>query len=387
MHKSKRPRRNARHGTVCEQWSSENPSLFDEAVMLDIYRQAEQNPVSVSAYTQSTVRAVATSTKPAQRPDVMACDQIPVRQRAEGSHAGNLRRIYDDFALDNRSRGLAPKTLGFYDQQLEPFFRWLERRGISDVSQIDATSVRSYLAERHQAGVKPSTVGAAHRAIRRFLCFCVENEVIATSVMTNVKPPKQDRRILPAIELADIERMLAVTTCARDRAAIILLFSTGLRASEFINLTGDNIDFEDQSIHVVLGKGGKDRYVFFDDATADALRDYFAWRGWPDKDSPIWLSETTGKPLTQDGLNQMLKRVGVKAGVVTCNPHAFRRAFAKSCLQNRLDLHRLSRLMGHADTAVTERYLPLTNEDLRAAYREHGPSCAGANRNLSMRRN
>jgi len=190
--------------------------------------------------------------------------------------------------------------------------------------------------------------------------------------MDKVAMPRVSKEILTSLVEEDVTHLLDACNSARDKAIVLVLLDTGLRASELVNLDGKDIDLDLGEMHVRRGKGGKDRTVFLGSEARRALRNYYTERGEPLEDQPVWISQTRHQRLTASGLHQLLKRLGEHAGVDDCAPHTMRRTFALWCLRNGMDVFRLARLMGHADITVLRRYLYLLKDDLRAAHAQYG---------------
>ena len=128
-------------------------------------------------------------------------------------------QAYQTFADHLRLGGRSAKTIGFYDQQVLPFLRWCYRHEVRSLAAISRGNLRSHLQFR-SVGHSRATFRAAHRAIRRFLNFCVDDKLIAVSPMSNIAAPQATRRILPAIEEQDVPKLLKGAQCSRDTAII-----------------------------------------------------------------------------------------------------------------------------------------------------------------------
>jgi integrase/recombinase XerD len=156
----------------------------------------------------------------------------------------------------------------------------------------------------------------------------------------------------------------------RDRAIVLVLVDTGIRASELCALRVG--DLAGSRLFVRHGKGDKARPVFIGDVTRQALTDYLSRRA-AGKNEPLFVSHETGGALQYIGLHEILQRLGKRAGVVVAC-HGLRRTFAVESLRAGCDLVRLAKLMGHSDLTMLERhYLPLLEDDLAAAHRATSP--------------
>jgi site-specific recombinase XerD len=175
--------------------------------------------------------------------------------------------------------------------------------------------------------------------------------------------------------MEDVAALLA--TCQRgefagerDRAVMLALLDTGLRAKEFYKMDLKDIDLGTGAALVVRGKGGKPRPVYFGRRTRRAIRAYLRTRR--DNSPALWVT-TQGERLTYQALRGILRRRAKTAGIPAPSPHDFRRAFALAMLRNGSDIFALQKLMGHADLSILRRYLAQTDEDLQRAHDRAGP--------------
>lgn len=297
---------------------------------------------------------------------------LPTSQAAPDA----LRQAIEAHQLDLLARRLSPATVTKYDIWLGAFGVHLEGQGVGTPQGIEAGHVRAYLAGLAERGLSAHTQHTAARCIRAWLNFLVAEGEIAESPMRKVKMPRLDNRILPSLSQEDVQAILAACLNGRDRAIVLFLLDTGLRASEFVALNLGDVDMASGAVMVRLGKGRKDRQVYIGAKTQQALQRYLRRR----KDapmlaatSPLWTSMFTGKRLRRAGLRQVLRRLGERSGVEHCHPHAFRRTFALWSLRAGMDIYSLQRLMGHNDLAMLRRYLALVEADIKNAHRQHGP--------------
>ena len=125
------------------------------------------------------------------------------------------------------------------------------------------------------------------------------------------------------------------------------------------------------AVAVHQGKGRKDRVSFLGAKARKALNTYLAKRGDYGPSDPLWVTDE-GTRLSQDGLENLLKRLAKRSGIKTCHAHTFRRSFALWSLRSGMDIFSLQRLMGHSDLTVLRKYLALVEGDLQEAHRRHG---------------
>jgi len=283
-----------------------------------------------------------------------------------------LQDAYQVFMLEIQSRKYTASTIEFYRCRLTAFLAWCAEQQTVHLGDVTPAILRGYFIHLQERGLVDYSVNAAARAIKAFLNFCVDEELIVASPMRKVTTPKIAKRILPAFTPDDIKKLLGVCETERDRAVVLFLLDTGLRAQEFIKLNGGDIDIKVGTVAVHEGKGQKDRTCYFGAKARKALLRYYLQRGTPGEKEPIWLTEREQTRITQSGLNQLLQRLGKKAGVKDCKPHTFRRTFALWSLRNGMNIYALARIMGHTDIAILRQYLALVDGDAKAAHDQHG---------------
>ena len=271
------------------------------------------------------------------------------------------------FELDNRARRLSPRTVQHYRFHLERFITWSTGRNVATIGDVTPAHLRAYLVHLQDAGDTAWTVHGTARSLRRFFRFLVDEELLTKSPMARVKMPQLPKHIMPAFTAGEVDQLLTVAKTARDRALVLFLLDSGVRASECAALDLKHVDFKSGAVYVRDGKGSKDRIVFVGAKTSKAITKYRMGLRLPAADGPLWLNEE-GTRLTADGLRRLLGRMGKAAGVAHCHPHTFRRTFALWSLRAGMDVYRLARLMGHADITVLRQYLDLVTDDVQAAH-------------------
>ena len=284
-----------------------------------------------------------------------------------------LADAYATFLVDRQARGFTPSTLLYYRQKLGAFISWAGTQQVGNVNELTAAVIRRYLVHLQERGLKDMTVIGAARALRAFCNFLCEEGWVARSPMSTVPNPKPARRILPAFTPEEVTRLLTAAGSARERALILFLLDTGLRAAEVVKLNGQDLDLRSGAVRVWEGKGRKDRMVYLGAKARRTLTTYYAAAGWPASNEPVWRNERTGERLGDSGLRQLLRDVGARAKVEHCTPHTFRRTFALWSLRGGMNVHALARLMGHADIQVLRQYLDLAESDLAAAHAAAAP--------------
>lgn len=287
-----------------------------------------------------------------------------------------LRPSFDAFLLDLQARRASAHTLQHYRFHLGAFLAYLDGQGVRYLGEVTPAHIRAHLVALQDRELSPHTVHGRALTIRAWFNFLVREGEIAESPMRRVKMPKLDNRIMPAFSETDVKALLDACLNGRDKALVLFMLDTGLRASELLAVNVGDLDMGTGAVMVRLGKGKKDRHVYLGAKTRQTLQRYLRRR----KDAPtlaastpLWVSFRDGRRLRVAGLRQVLRRLAERSGVEHCHPHTFRRTFALWSLRAGMDIYSLQRLMGHSDLTMLRRYLALVESDLQNAHRKHGP--------------
>lgn len=282
----------------------------------------------------------------------------------------------DAFLIDRKSQSMSKGTLEFYRKKLKYFTDYCEGQAISGILQITPNIIRGFLLDLETKGHNPGGLHTVYRTLKTFLRWW-ENEVEPpnwNNPIKKVKPPKVNIELLEPADINDVHQM--INSCGenltgkRDKAMMLFLLDTGIRASELISISLNDVDLITGDIIIRLGKGKKDRRAYLGSKSRKALRNYLRLR--EDTSNALWATDD-GDPLTYWGLKMIMRRRAFKAGVKTPQIHAFRRWFALTCLRTGMDIYSLQELMGHADLQVLRRYLKQTNLDIREAHHRASP--------------
>ncbi|MCW3475896.1 tyrosine recombinase [Limobrevibacterium gyesilva] len=274
-------------------------------------------------------------------------------------------------------RGAARNTLMAYESDLADFAAFLAARGHA-VPGADAPVLRAYLASLTDAGFAARTAARKLSALRQFHRFLVREGVRQDDPTQLLDSPRLPRALPAYLTEQEVDALLAAAAARPPaqallmRAALEILYATGLRVSELLALPRTALA-GDAQVLMVRGKGGKERIVPLSDAAKDAAAALVADRKTPGK----WLFSGKGgvHAITRQGFALMLKQVALAAGIDPgrVSPHVLRHSFASHMLAHGADLRSLQLLLGHADIATTQIYTHVLAERLQRLVQAHHP--------------
>lgn len=278
-------------------------------------------------------------------------------------------------------KGLARNTLVAYVADVQRFCHYVERQGQSPAMPISREAVIDYLAARRQQGISARTIARELVAIKAFYSFTCEHAGMLENPAAQIQTPRQWHRLPHTLTHADVERLLQAPDThtplgKRDAALLELLYATGLRASELVQLTLSHVNTAGGYVKV-QGKGGKERLVPIGEVAAVQLDEYLL-QGRPKlvkkRQTPYVFVNRAAQGLTRQGLWKIVKRYVQAAGItIEVSPHTLRHSFATHLLDGGMDLRSLQYVLGHTDISTTQIYTHVVQQRLHQVYQQHHP--------------
>lgn len=283
-------------------------------------------------------------------------------------------------------RGLSEHTIAAYRRDLGGYGEWLAAAGVDDTSDITPALVAQFAAGRAAADPPPAATSLARlqSSVRGLHRFLVREGIEASDASDRLTPPKTPQRLPKALTIDQIAALLdaagpapgvATETDAirlRDRALLELLYATGARVSELMQLDVDDIAGDTELLRV-RGKGQKERIVPVGSYARAAVDAYLA-RSRPElsrrgRSTPRLFLGARGAPLSRQGAWLIIQAAAERAGLQAhVSPHTFRHSFATHLLQGGADVRVVQELLGHASVATTQIYTHVTVDALRDVY-------------------
>ena len=272
-------------------------------------------------------------------------------------------------------RQLSPNTIDGYKRDLEDFYKYTSK-SYKSINKDDIIDYIGYLNKK----VGPKTINRHIVSIKNYFKFLERNNYISinpTTDITGLKTPKKMPRVLSIEEvdkLLDIEVKDAYTS--RNKAMLELMYSSGLRVSELLNLTLNNIDF-DMNLVRIYGKGSKERIVPMSDIATNYLYEYInLYRNTlvKNKVTDLLFLNSRGGKLSRQGFFKILKEIALVKGIKReISPHVLRHSFATHLLNNGADLRSIQTMLGHENIETTQIYTHVSNNYVKENYEEAHP--------------
>jgi len=292
--------------------------------------------------------------------------------------ADAIDRFLDGLWLED---GLAKNSLAAYRRDLALFAAWLGQEQARDLAQARASDVQGYMLARH-AQSKATSANRRLAVFRRFYRWGLRERLVDEDPTLKLRPARQPMRVPKAITEAQVDALLGAPDVdaplgARDRAMLELMYASGLRVSELVELKLVNLSLPDGVVRV-MGKGSKERLVPFGD---EARRWLEAWLATSRpalldgrRSDALFVTQRDAAAMSRQMFWNLVKKYALAAGIRNpMSPHTLRHAFATHLLNHGADLRAVQLLLGHADISTTTIYTHVARERLRQLHAKHHP--------------
>jgi len=288
-----------------------------------------------------------------------------------------INQFLDDLWSTN---GLSDNTLVSYRTDLQNAERYILTKG-KDLLQVDQALLRDYLAERFDKQFAKSSTARLLSSLRRFYAYLLVKQKISQDPTALIKSPKLVRQLPDTLSEAQIDNLLSEPNIDdpiehRDKAMLELLYATGLRVTELVSLTMEQISLR-QGLVRVMGKGGKERLVPLGELAITAVEQYIKFARaelLSMKQSDVLFPSRRGQMMTRQTFWHRIKLYAARAGIQChLSPHTLRHAFATHLLNHGADLRVVQLLLGHSDLSTTQIYTHVAKVRLQQLHSQHHP--------------
>ncbi len=285
---------------------------------------------------------------------------------------------YTSFMANVRHK--SSNTVESYKRDVTQYITYLNESGIQDATLATKTTILSYLLSLQKKGKANSTVSRSLASLRSFYLFMMQNGMVSSNPTSNLEAPHVEKKLPQILSGSDVERLLEQPEPSdnkgiRDKAMLELLYATGIRVSELINLDISDVNLQMSFIRCRGGK--KERIIPMGNKAKEAVGYYInnarAYMIKSDGEMALFVN-CSGMRLSRQGFWKLIKYYGAKAGIkAQMTPHTLRHSFAAHLLENGADLHSIQEMMGHADISSTQVYSRALNSKLKDVYAKAHP--------------
>ena len=285
----------------------------------------------------------------------------------------NLRSFFNFLIIE---KGLSKNTVKAYETDIKGFIKWINKNNKQSLLNIKETSVNQYISYLFSLKLKSSSVNRKISSLKSFYLFLLKKKLIRYSPFSEVISPKQEKYLPASMSESEVEKLLNSPDASkdieqRDKAMIEMLYATGMRISELVNLKITDIDMN-RSVIKVMGKGSKERLIPFGESASEALFNYLKTR--KDSSSKEVFISNRGKKITRVAFWQRIKVYLLRENLkISISPHTLRHAFATHLLNRGADLRSVQLLLGHSDLSTTQIYTHIAKQRLGDVLKKHHP--------------
>lgn len=294
--------------------------------------------------------------------------QVIITERRDDAaqNIADNQKLKERFVAAKKIEGCSSKTLDYYEKTIS---HYLDATTSAIVHQT-TDDVRDYLVhyqETSRAG--KVTIDNVRRILSSFFAWLEDEDYIAKSPVRRIHKVKTDSLVKDVLADEQLEQLRDACKCSRDLALVDFLASTGVRVGELVLLNRNDIDFNERQC-VVYGKGGKERLVYFNARAKLHLQNYLSER--TDDNPALFISNFApfGR-LTINGVEKLIRRLGLSLQMPKVHPHKFRRTLATMAIDKGMPIEQVQRLLGHVRIDTTLRYAIVNQSNVKMAHKKY----------------
>ena len=282
-----------------------------------------------------------------------------------------LSEVWELYKSDKQLEGYSPHTIKSYELQNELFIR---SQGDINIEEVTYQMMKEYLAESAKK-LKPSSIAFRMKYFRSIWRYAIDEGIVSENPASRLRDPKQPKRIPKDMDAEQIEMLRIACETPFENALLETFFASGCRIGEVYQANRNIVNWTDKTM-VIIGKGDKERTVFFDVRCAIWLKKYLNER--KDNNMALFVTERKyksegGQPrrMSKDGMRWTLNRIAKRAGIENVYPHRLRHSFAMHLLRNGAPLEIIQQFLGHANLDTTRIYSDYNTEMQQQMYRRY----------------
>lgn len=260
--------------------------------------------------------------------------------------------------------GKSEKTIYQYDRTLHRFSDTMGK----PFQEVGIYDVRFYLAMEQERGISARTRENTRANLSAFFQWMTDEDIINKNPIAKMKRVKYPAEVRKPFSDVEIDALRSACRTLKDRAILEMLLSTGVRVSELASMEVDDINLDDLSVHVIHGKGAKERITYTTTVSAKHLRAYLSDR--KENGSALFYNRFH-EQMKSGGIRLILNELSKRAGVSNVHPHRFRRTFATGLAKRGMEIQEIQKLLGHSDISTTMTYVCVGDKETKASYSKY----------------
>ena len=294
---------------------------------------------------------------------------------------GDMEQHIDAFIMYlHNIKKTSENTTMSYRRDLYKWMDYMNEQGLDSVCDITRDELMAFVAYLEQKGFKAATISRNIAALKAFYHYLFKEKIVTEDISDCIHAPKVEKKLPEIMSMEEAIRLVEQPSAEtpkelRDRAMLELLYATGIRVSELVNLKLADVNL--QMGLLTCRDGSKERMIPFGNKAKNALLKYIEKGREPmllDYDAEELFVNCSGQSMSRQGFWKLIKAYAKKAGIQTdITPHTLRHSFAAHLVENGADLRSVQEMMGHSDIATTQVYASITNNHLREVYAKTHP--------------
>lgn len=279
-----------------------------------------------------------------------------------------------------QTKGASKNTIQSYKRDINHLISFLKEQGVKDIGRVNTTHIRAYMMSLEKEGRAASTISRNVASIHSFFQYLFKMGYVSSDISESISAPKIDRKTPGILSLEEIELLLSQPSSTdhkgiRDKAMLELLYATGIRVSELINLKKKDVNLDMGYIRCAYDK--KERVIPIGNIAQLALSQYIknarsAMVKHPDEE--MLFVNCLGDSMSRQGFWKIIKSYAAKANIgKKITPHVLRHSFASHLVENGADLRSVQEMLGHSDISTTQVYAKMSHTKLREVYAKAHP--------------
>ena len=292
---------------------------------------------------------------------IIKTDEIKHQEELEEN-----KKMIDSFISSKQVEGCSDRTIKYYKEIIEKFVNDFDK----SIKQISTNEIRNYLSNyKDNSSCGSTTIDNIRRVLSSFFSWLEDEDYIIKSPVRRIHKIKTAIVVKEVLTDENLERLRDECENIRDLSLIELLISTGMRVGELVNLNISSLNFEDRSC-IVLGKGNKEREVYFDAKTKLHLKEYIAKRN--DSNEALFVSmREPHQRLSISGIELIIRTLGINSNINKVHPHKFRRTLATMAIDKGMPVEQVQKLLGHVKIETTMNYALVNQSNVKISHRRY----------------